>query len=703
VELTAHPGPAGYSYQWTQNGINYSASQSITVNIEATYSVKVTNTNGCFASATTSLSTEMVKNGKFDLGNDGSFSSEYTYQPYLPGDTSLHRPEGKYAIGTDPQDYHMYFWGRDHTTNTGNFMIINGVPSSVAWKQQITDLVPGTRYYFSAWAISLNNSTPFAQLQFRINGVQVGSFVTLPGRPQMDNPPYNWLQFYGDWTAPENTTSALLEIIDLQTALAGNDFGLDDISFGTLSPTLMSLAASANGGDPVCEGGTVNLSVSINGGRPPYTFAWTGPNGAIPGVQYPSIANVTTADNGTYTVVINDSYGCTAVSASTTVTVRPTPTAFIEQEGVKVSACLGSAPPPAVTFTGEADAAPYTFTYHINNGADTTTTSESSNDSKSITYPTSSSGDFTYTLTKVTGASGCSQLQTSAKTISIKEVTATISGSTGVCYGAPQPEITFTGSGWGSAPPFTFTYKINSEPEQTAVATAENCISIPVPSDVPGTFVYTLLSVTASGCTQPASGSATVTVSPSPIITGPSSLCINSGNITYSTEAGMTGYIWNITGGTIATGTNTNSVTVNWGATAGAQSISVTYTNNGCTVTTPLPVTLNAYPAITTAAGTADVCFSATNQSTTFLYSLPTGSPTTYSITWNASPANSFVAVQDAALSASPINITVPAGTSPGIYSGTISVSNGNGCVSNGTTFTVTVNALPTTSAIYHQ
>ena len=150
IQLTALPGSSPtYSYQWTRNGTNYSTNQAITVNIAAIYSVKVTEASTtCFATATTTLSTELVKNGKFDLGNQ-YFSSDYTYQPYVTGDTSLHYPEGKYAIGNDPQKYHRDFHGRDHTSNAGNFMIINGVPKSVVWGQQIDSLVPGTKYYFS--------------------------------------------------------------------------------------------------------------------------------------------------------------------------------------------------------------------------------------------------------------------------------------------------------------------------------------------------------------------------------------------------------------------------------------------------------------------------------------------------------------------------------------------------------------------------
>jgi len=52
--------------------------------------------------------------------------------------------------------------------------------------------------------------------------------------------------------------------------------------------------------------------------------------------------------------------------------------------------------------------------------------------------------------------------------------------------------------------------------------------------------------------------------------------------------------------------------------------------------------------------------------------------------------------VTNVALPASPITISVPASTNAGTYTGTITVTNANGCVSNGTTFTVTVNPLPT-------
>jgi hypothetical protein len=101
----------------------------------------------------------------------------------------------------------------------------------------------------------------------------------------------------------------------------------------------------------------------------------------------------------------------------------------------------------------------------------------------------------------------------------------------------------------------------------------------------------------------------TVNPLPAPTITGPNPSCANVPGIVYSTQAGMTSYLWTIVGGTIQTGLNTNTITVMW-TTVGAQSLSVNYTNtNGCTAAAPTvyPVTVNA-TTIPTIAGSNTLC-----------------------------------------------------------------------------------------------
>lgn len=100
-------------------------------------------------------------------------------------------------------------------------------------------------------------------------------------------------------------------------------------------------------------------------------------------------------------------------------------------------------------------------------------------------------------------------------------------------------------------------------------------------------------------------------------------------------------------------------------------------------------------PTITTASNSADVCFSNTQQITTLSYSATTNSPITYSITWNASPANNFINISNATLTANSITIVVPAATSAGTYTGIITVSNAGGCISCSKNFIVTVAASP--------
>lgn len=107
---------------------------------------------------------------------------------------------------------------------------------------------------------------------------------------------------------------------------------------------------------------------------------------------------------------------------------------------------------------------------------------------------------------------------------------------------------------------------------------------------------------------------ATVTVHPFPIpvITGTTNLCINSGFYNYTTEAGMTNYVWTVSaGGTIVSGNGTNQIQVIWNS-SGAQTVCAGYTDTfGCSPTAPscLNVSVNSMPASAGyISGTPDLC-----------------------------------------------------------------------------------------------
>jgi hypothetical protein len=91
----------------------------------------------------------------------------------------------------------------------------------------------------------------------------------------------------------------------------------------------------------------------------------------------------------------------------------------------------------------------------------------------------------------------------------------------------------------------------------------------------------------ANGCTGASATSLNVTVNPLPVLTltGPVSVCNYSTGNVYTTEAGMSNYIWTIPAGAVVTsGGNaaSNTVTITWNS-AGTKILKVNYTNlNGC-------------------------------------------------------------------------------------------------------------------------
>ena len=115
----------------------------------------------------------------------------------------------------------------------------------------------------------------------------------------------------------------------------------------------------------------------------------------------------------------------------------------------------------------------------------------------------------------------------------------------------------------------------------------------------------------ANGCAglTPADYSVTVNPLPVPVITGPTPACTNF-PVVYSTDAGMTGYVWTVSaGGTITGGQGTSAINVTW-TTTGAKTVTATYSSaNGCAAAAPtvMNVTVNggAAPTIT---GLASVC-----------------------------------------------------------------------------------------------
>ena len=152
------------------------------------------------------------------------------------------------------------------------------------------------------------------------------------------------------------------------------------------------------------------------------------------------------------------------------------------------------------------------------------------------------------------------------------------------------------------------------------------------------TTVYYVTVTNGTWCIDTDSVKVNVNPTPVPAVTGPNAICLGAVNIVYTTQSGMTGYTWSVSGGGVITaGAGTNSVTVTWSI-LGAQTVSVVYTNSsGCTAAMPavLNVTVNPMPA-PVITGNTGMCVASG-------YYDYTTEPGMANYTWNISPGGTIL------------------------------------------------------------
>ncbi len=168
----------------------------------------------------------------------------------------------------------------------------------------------------------------------------------------------------------------------------------------TQPPVLTISAISSN--TPICQGSTLNLSVTSAGGSPDYNYVWTGPNGFSSTSQNPSIPDALTSASGTYTLTITDANGC-SISSNTSVTVKPLPTVTATPSSQSV--CSGN--PTSIILSGTVAGTTYAWTAALTTG---TASGFADGNGNSITQTlinnTAAPATVTYTITP--SANGCS-------------------------------------------------------------------------------------------------------------------------------------------------------------------------------------------------------------------------------------------------------------------------------------------------------
>tara|TARA_R110002050_G_scaffold162939_2_gene292869 strand:- start:9363 stop:11891 length:2529 start_codon:yes stop_codon:yes gene_type:complete len=312
------------SYSWSTGGVT----RYLSTNVPGTYTCTV----GIADTA------NLVTNGDFSSGNTG-FTSSYVYG--TGGSWGLLSNPGQYAVSTNANLTHNNFPScTDHTSGTGNYMIMNGssVANTNVWCQTIT-VLPNTSYIFSGWFTSVDPASP-AQLNFTVGGVAVGSVFNLSAST------CSWTKYSRSWTSGATQTSATICIRSQSIASGGNDFAVDDIMFTKMCTSTDTVVLSADtmpianlGSDTViCGGNSYVLDATDN---PLFDYQWS--NGTAV-----ATSTITSTDSNLMVTVTNGH--CEAID-TVIVTVSSQP---IIDLGADTTLCPGNNFDLAVSWPGAA-------------------------------------------------------------------------------------------------------------------------------------------------------------------------------------------------------------------------------------------------------------------------------------------------------------------------------------------------------------
>jgi hypothetical protein len=323
------------------------------------------------------------------------------------------------------------------------------------------------------------------------------------------------------------------------------------------------------------------------------SYSWSvSPGGSITAGNSSTSNSITVKWNtaGAQTVSVNyaNASGCSATAATLyNVTVNTLPVPTISGDAL---ACGGS----TAIYSTEPGMSNYLWT--VSTGGSIVSGGTSTD--HTITILWSGSGAQSVSV-GYTNSKGCQSSSPTIKNITVSaEVTATLTGVTDVCQGSTY-RVYSTQSG--------MTNYVWSIPAGATVASGGTSTSnsVTITWNGSGTQIISVYYTSTNGC-RSSTATATVNVNPLPIpvISGDNDVCAGDAGVVYTTESGMSNYVWTISsGGTITSGggTTNNTATVTWN-TPGSQQISVRYTNpTGCIAeaSTAFPVTVNPLPVVT--------------------------------------------------------------------------------------------------------
>ncbi len=465
--------------------------------------------------------------------------------------------------------------------------------------------------------------------------------------------------------SPGNTTN--------YTVTGANANGCTSQAFVTVS---VNNSAPANPGGitgptTVCAGQS-GVTYSVAGVTPPAPYrTWTVPSGAV-----------ITAGQGTRSVTVtfggtSGNVCCTASNACGSsspscqaITVNPTPA--VGTVGTITGPKAVCANQSGITFSiaPVANAASYNWT--VNGGSNATITAGQGTNTITVDFSVNNC-NLCVTASNSCNTSNqvCIGITASPSTPAIPGA---ITGPTTVCNG--QANVVYTVGTVANAQTYTW-----AAPAGSSIVTGQGTRTVTI------TFGATsgTVSVTAgNACGTSLASTLNVTVDPSPAlgaigtISGPTAVCANQSNVTYTVGAApnATNYNWTVPGtATVTAGAGTNTITVDFGG--GGGNICVT-ANNGCYTGSQVCQSITVSPSAPGIPGAITGPTTVCNGSAGVLYSVASV-PNATVYTWTVPTGASVTAGQG----------TRFATVTFGATSGTVAVTAGNAC---GTSLASTLN-----------
>ena len=601
---SATGGTTPYAYLWS----NSATTASITGVAAGTYSVTITDHNGCTSTSsevitepdTLILTSTTLQNVSCNGGSDGEIQLVATggTQPYqlLSGETFAFDGDsvflGAPAVNNSPVQVIdangctggaiinvtepavlftqtnvtstvSCYGGSDAevtTTTTGGTMPYNYVWSTGATTSGVTGLSSG------AYTVTVtdNNGCSLVRTQTIGQPDSISAAITVDASVDCfggnqgalsvnvsgGTAPYNY-----NWNNGGATNNIINLTAGTYTVTITDDNGCTKVLTDSIvEPDVLASSITVDANVSCNAGTNGSLTVSATGGTSPSTYLWSN------GITSATASGLTA---GTYTVTVTDNNGCTTTSSS----VVTEPTQLMAATTVDSNVTCFDGTNGGTTLTASGGTAPYNYQW---SNAETTA---------SITGVAAG----TYTVT-VTDNNGCSTTSSAVITEPTQIIASINVDSNVTCNGLADGGLTLTASGGTGA----LSYAWNTTESSTSIT-----------SLVAGTYTVTITD--QNGCTT----------SLSEVITEPASLTANAavdstvscatfadGGATVTANGGTTPYSYQWTNSA-----TTASIT---GVTAGTYTVTIT-DNNGCSTTTnvtvgepnPLAVNLAADSTVT--------------------------------------------------------------------------------------------------------